>query len=105
MGDGQGEVVGVWVGNDDNSPMNGVVGGGEPAKIWKAFMLAALNRPAPVAPVEDPLADLGLGPEDGEIPGGAAIPTPPTLDAAPNSGVPQPPPAPSAPASPTAPRP
>ncbi len=98
-------VVGVWVGNDDNSPMNGVVGGGEPAKIWKAFMLAALNRPAPVAPVEDPLADLGLGPEDGELPGGAAIPTPPTPDAAPNSGVPQPPPAPSAPASPTAPRP
>jgi penicillin-binding protein 1A len=34
-------VIGVWVGNDDNSPMNGVVGGGLPAKIWKAW------RPTP----------------------------------------------------------
>ncbi len=87
-------VVGVWVGNDDNSPMNGVVGGGEPAKIWKAFMLSALNRPAQAAPVEDPLADLGLGPEDGEIPEGSLIPPPPTPDAPANSGVPQAPPPP-----------
>jgi penicillin-binding protein 1A len=59
-------VVGVWLGNDDNSSMNGVVGGGEPAKIWKAFMLSALGRD--VAPVveEDPLEDLGL-PLEGEI--------------------------------------
>ncbi|MGH9808012.1 MAG: BA14K family protein, partial [Terriglobia bacterium] len=31
-------VVGVWVGNDDHSPMRGVVGGSLPAKIWKGFM-------------------------------------------------------------------
>jgi 1A family penicillin-binding protein len=31
-------VVGVWVGNDDHSPMQGVVGGSLPAKIWKDFM-------------------------------------------------------------------
>jgi len=31
-------VVGVWVGNDDHSPMQGVVGGSLPAKIWKEFM-------------------------------------------------------------------
>ena len=31
-------VVGVWVGNDDHSPMNGVVGGTIPAMIWKRFM-------------------------------------------------------------------
>ena len=31
-------VVGVWVGNDDHSPMKGVVGGSLPAKIWKDFM-------------------------------------------------------------------
>jgi penicillin-binding protein 1A len=30
-------VVGVWVGNDDHSPMKGVVGGSLPAKIWKDF--------------------------------------------------------------------
>ena len=40
-------VVGVWVGNDDNSPMNGVVGGGIPATIWHDFVTAAesMRRP------------------------------------------------------------
>ncbi|MEZ5983475.1 MAG: PBP1A family penicillin-binding protein [Parvularculaceae bacterium] len=32
---------GVWVGNDDFRPMDHVTGGQLPAKIWKAFMLAA----------------------------------------------------------------
>lgn len=59
-------VVGVWLGNDNNSPMNGVVGGGEPAKIWKAFMLSALGRPVSAPVEEDPLEDLGL-PLEGEI--------------------------------------
>jgi len=31
-------IVGVWVGNDDHSPMNRVVGGSLPALIWKNFM-------------------------------------------------------------------
>lgn len=31
-------VVGVWVGNDDGSPMKKVTGGSIPAHIWKAFM-------------------------------------------------------------------
>jgi penicillin-binding protein 1A len=34
-------VVGVWVGNDDNEPMNGVVGGSLPASIWHDFVIAA----------------------------------------------------------------
>jgi penicillin-binding protein 1A len=34
-------VVGVWVGNDDNSPMNRVTGGSLPALIWKNFMTNA----------------------------------------------------------------
>lgn len=34
-------VAGVWVGNDDNSPMNHVGGGGIPALIWKNFMQSA----------------------------------------------------------------
>jgi 1A family penicillin-binding protein len=34
-------VVGVWVGNDDNSPMNQVSGGGLPARIWQDFMRQA----------------------------------------------------------------
>ncbi|KQY93867.1 penicillin-binding protein [Caulobacter sp. Root1455] len=34
-------VTGVWVGNDDNRPMNRVVGGDIPASIWRRYMLAA----------------------------------------------------------------
>lgn len=92
-------VVGVWLGNDDNSPMNGVVGGGEPAKIWKAFMLSALGRDVALRPAEDPLEDLGL-PLEGEIgPDGLpvaplTVPAEPAEPVAPNSGVPQAPPPP-----------
>ncbi|MBN9320219.1 MAG: PBP1A family penicillin-binding protein [Caulobacterales bacterium] len=32
---------GVWVGNDDDKPMNKVVGGDLPATIWRRFMIAA----------------------------------------------------------------
>jgi penicillin-binding protein 1A len=39
-------VVGVWVGNDDNTPMSRVTGGGLPARIWKDFMRGALDLPA-----------------------------------------------------------
>jgi len=40
-------VTGVWVGNDDNSPMKKVTGGMLPAQIWKGYMFAALaNTPA-----------------------------------------------------------
>ena len=63
-------VVGVWVGNDDNSPMTGaVVGGTVPAKLWHRFMVAALTRegllrPAPLTPdpataIGDALGDVG----------------------------------------------
>jgi len=34
-------VTGVWVGNDDNTPMHKVGGGGTPAVIWKDFMQEA----------------------------------------------------------------
>ena len=35
-------VVGVWVGNDDRTPMKGVTGGSLPAEIWKQFVDAAM---------------------------------------------------------------
>ncbi len=35
--------VGVWVGNDDNSPMQGVTGGGLPARMWAQFTSSALG--------------------------------------------------------------
>jgi membrane peptidoglycan carboxypeptidase len=41
---GQGIVIGVWVGNDDNSPMDRVTGGGIPARIFREVMLAAIAR-------------------------------------------------------------
>ena len=34
-------VAGVWLGNDDNTPMNKVTGGSLPAPAWRDFMLAA----------------------------------------------------------------
>ena len=39
-------VTGVWVGNDDFSPMKGVTGGMLPAEIWKRFMTTALKNKA-----------------------------------------------------------
>jgi penicillin-binding protein 1A len=48
-------VVGVWVGNDDHSPMNRMVGGDLPARIWRDVMTAGLKaglvaRDAPPEP-------------------------------------------------------
>lgn len=34
-------VTGVWVGNDNDRPMNKVVGGDMPASIWRRFMISA----------------------------------------------------------------
>src|SRR6202007_2677527 len=51
-------IVGVWVGNDDHSPMQGVTGGGLPAQIWRSFVASGLDaglgervRPPPTPPV------------------------------------------------------
>lgn len=42
-------VTGVWIGNDDNSPLGDVAGGGAPAEIWRDFMAAAVGgRAAPL---------------------------------------------------------
>jgi diguanylate cyclase (GGDEF)-like protein len=65
-------VVGVWVGNDDNSPLGGIHGGGMPARIWRQFMVQALgpqaapkprpNPRGPVRPLDEPAApDIPLG--------------------------------------------
>lgn len=37
-------VIGVWVGNDDNSSMKRVTGGLLPAQIWRAFANKAVDR-------------------------------------------------------------
>jgi len=43
-------VTTVWVGNDDDTPMDGVTGGGLPARIWRDFMLAS-HEDLPVRPL------------------------------------------------------
>ena len=81
---GEGEdrlVVGVWIGNDDNSPLAGnVTGGGLPARIWRDFMASAIRgaaapsrqrpRPNPSGPVQPQdvpgLEDIPLG-EDARL--------------------------------------
>ena len=36
-------VAGVWLGNDDNSKLPGITGGGLPARVWGNFMKVALS--------------------------------------------------------------
>ncbi len=43
-------VVGVWMGNDDNSPLTGVTGGGLPADIWHEVM-ARIEADLPATPL------------------------------------------------------
>ena len=43
-------IGGVWVGNDDDTAMNKVTGGGLPAKLWSEVMTAALSE-TPATPL------------------------------------------------------
>ena len=82
-------VVGVWIGNDDNTPLDGIGGGGAPARIWRDFMRGALQLGAapppsrrsapsgdPEAPIEPqdvpdlddiPMGDIPLGDEAARV--------------------------------------
>ena len=68
-------VVGVWIGNDDNTSLKGVSGGSTPARIWQDFMQQAVQNKKPASskkPVskpdpEGPVIPLDL-PEIPEIP-------------------------------------
>jgi penicillin-binding protein 1A len=65
-------VVGVWIGNDDNSPLRGMTGGGVPAQIWRDFMSRAIpgaapqSRPRPEPEPELPQIFDDLGVDIGE---------------------------------------
>lgn len=68
-------VVGVWIGNDDNTPLKGVHGGGVPARIWHDFMAQALRlapAPKPVRPTPSPNPEGPVQPQD--VPDLGAIP-------------------------------
>ena len=43
-------VVGVWMGNDDNTPLVGVTGGGLPSEIWRETM-ERIHRGTPLRPL------------------------------------------------------
>ncbi len=87
-------VVGVWIGNDDNSPTDRVAGGEIPAKIWHDFVTDAERILAkPNAPAQTPVAG---APASGAP--SAAAPAPSAALAPPaNTVQPPPPPTPAAP--------
>jgi penicillin-binding protein 1A len=64
-------VAGVWLGNDDNSPMNKVTGGTLPAQTWKTFMMAA-SKGMPARPLASPPPGLVLPPAMPQ-PGGPVV--------------------------------
>jgi penicillin-binding protein 1A len=75
-------VTGVWVGNDDNKPMNKVTGGSLPVDIWHAYTVEALAG-VPPAPLPLPA---GAGPllaagEPLQLPGATAAPATTTASA------------------------
>ncbi|PHR60853.1 MAG: penicillin-binding protein [Robiginitomaculum sp.] len=45
--------TGIWLGNDDNTPMAKVTGGSLPAQIWQKFMVSA-HKDLPVEPLKSP---------------------------------------------------
>lgn len=54
-------VTGVWMGYDDNSPLQGVTGGGLPAEIWRETMVRVHEgvppRPLPMLEPERPVLE------------------------------------------------
>jgi penicillin-binding protein 1A len=62
-------IVGVWVGNDDNTPLKGIHGGGLPAKIWRDFMGSAIPGARPIITPVTPKLD-EAPPESDDLPFG-----------------------------------
>jgi penicillin-binding protein 1A len=66
-------VATVWFGNDDNSPMKDVTGGGLPARTWRAFMVEA-TRGEPARPL--PSASVAVAQATAPMPAAAGSPAP-----------------------------
>jgi 1A family penicillin-binding protein len=87
-------VAGVWVGNDDHTPMKRVTGGSLPAAIWKRFMTeaaTAMTRAQPAAAeAKQPAAEASSQPAaeaSSKQSATVASPQQSAADASPNSGV------------------
>jgi len=62
-----GLVVGVWMGNDDDSSSPGLSGSGRPVRIWRDFMLGALDirvAPPPEEPADNAIENGSVGIDD-----------------------------------------
>jgi penicillin-binding protein 1A len=75
-------VVGVWVGNDDHSPMRRVVGGTLPATIWKRFMEQASPAPSTTVVAQQPTNET---PPPTSTPAMSPPPTPPVAEQQPQA--------------------
>ncbi|MEM1286278.1 MAG: transglycosylase domain-containing protein [Pseudomonadota bacterium] len=74
--------TGVWIGKDDNTPMDGITGGGLPATVWQAYMTDAhIGVPVAMLPGTDPASLASLDPSaiigQQPIPGVGVGPTSP----------------------------
>ena len=58
-------IAGVWMGNDNGAPMQGVTGGNFPAKLWKAFMAEAAKGTPPRALPSEALPSGAREPDSG----------------------------------------
>ncbi len=60
-------VAGVWMGNDDNTPLTGVTGGGLPADIWREVMVRVNDgiepKPLPMIVPEPPAPQVVAQPQ------------------------------------------
>jgi membrane peptidoglycan carboxypeptidase len=81
-------VVGVWVGNDDNAPMDGMTGGRLPARVWADFVRAAQqgSRLAQASASEPQLAPEPAG--QAALPPQVIRPSAPIIRPEPLDGVP-----------------
>jgi penicillin-binding protein 1A len=67
-----GLVVGVWVGNDDNSPTKSVAGGDLPARIWNEFVTQSAAARAKGARVQPQMVSLAAS-TDGKPGSGTSV--------------------------------
>jgi penicillin-binding protein 1A len=72
IGFSSGIVVGVWVGNDDNSPTRNVTGGDLPARIWNEFVTQSAAARAKVARTQAQMVSLAAPEGSNATPGTSA---------------------------------
>src|SRR5215831_1052473 len=87
-------VAGVWVGNDDHTPMKRVTGGTLPAAIWKSFMTEAATAMTrtqpPAAEAKQPTVEASPQPSaeaSSKQPASEVSPQQPATEASPKAGI------------------